>query len=95
MMMKNDEGRKDDLTMKARLLAIQTGVSKSSGKPWARVTFRTRTAAGQSVVKDHFVKPELVVGLEEDTDVYVSVELDDWQRAAVSRISPVGKGAGA
>lgn len=74
---------------KARLIAVNVGVSKD-GRRYGMVNLRTKSETG-SRTKDFFVSPEIaekVLNME-DTDVYVSAELNDRLGFEISDIKPV------
>lgn len=74
---------------KATLIAVNVGVSKA-GNRYGTVTLRVKGEHG-SRVKDIFVAPEVaekVLNME-DSDVYVSAELNDFLGFDITDIRPV------
>ena len=78
-----------------RLVALIWG-DKKNGTKWYKATFKNKNKDGKLVIKEYWLTPEvgsaaLNAGLEEDVDVYVECELDDFLNPSISKIMPTTK----
>lgn len=75
--------------VKLKLLNKSSGLSKTSGKPWTRITLGCDHSDGSRSVADFFVTPEIAAKLASislDSQIYVHAELDDRLHFGISDI---------
>lgn len=75
--------------LKTILLNKANGVSKTTGKPWARVTLGCDHTDGSRSVSEFFISPEVyakISGIKLDSYVYVTSDLDQDLHYSISDI---------
>lgn len=78
-----------------RLVALMHG-AKKDGTKWYKATFKNKNKEGKVILKEYWLTPDvgsatLSAGLEEDVDVYVECEMDDYLNPSISKIMPTTK----
>lgn len=74
-----------------KILLLQRGVSGKTGKPYCRISVRSKKADGTSAAAEFWLNSDVIEqltaqGIKEDDTVSLSVDLNDNLRPEISKV---------